>query len=55
MQSGPNSLDLPSSLVHILKVITCWEVAKVKYIRLSGYQVLLFHLSEHMGMKKPQL
>jgi len=41
--------------MHILKELEKVEVAKVKYIRLSGYQALLSHLSEHMGMKKPQL
>jgi len=29
-----HSLDLPPPRVHILKVITCWGVAKVEFTRL---------------------
>ena len=35
MQSDPNSLDLPPPRAHILKVITCWGVAKVEFTRLQ--------------------
>jgi len=33
MQSGPKSLDLPPPHACILKVITCWRIAKVEFTR----------------------
>ena len=39
MQSGPKSLDLPPPRVRIMKVITCWGVAKVELTRLCTLAV----------------
>ena len=38
-QSGPKSLDLPPPCVRIMKVITCWGVAKVELTRLCTLAV----------------
>ena len=42
-RSGPKSLDLPPPHACILKAITCWRVAKIKFTRLCSSQETLLH------------